>query len=367
MEDLGRIVVATPKGVPLYLSDLASIEDGFARTPMALTKQGRALFLRIRPSPEVGDADLSALVSKVATAATPPGSVALVSGPIQVSHCQVGVPEVSGEVVVLDTNVELDRGGALLARGEGTTFLLAGESLVAAVPQARPATQLIAFPQDGKAAVDLAGAWQGKLVKTPGVATSVLAPAATTLLVQLEHRERSVLDRAAKELQEALATGPAMSSSVIPSGEEPGMDMQVDREALARYGVTAADVARTMRTAMHGEIVARFQDGRDEGAIVLRIGEEQRSGDTTSAEELLAMQLTTPAGIQVPLAQLVRIERTASPRSIYHYGGRRQIMVRITFDSPGAKTEVMGTLESTLLPRLRSGEPQVKATIRQGP
>ncbi len=366
IEELGSIVVAAPNSVPVRLSDLATVEDGFAKGARASIGNDLAVLVLVRPTRDIMDKDFSALVSKFAAEPPAPGSRLSASGPIRVSLCKVGAPVVSGQVALLEASVDALSLGRLtpsLTGGDRPALLLEGASLIASEAHGATTTQVIAFPNSGTRPTAQTQSWQSHLAKTPGVSTSVMAPTPNILVVQLEHRDLAVLHQATMVLQENLGTSPASSTSAFPGGEKAELDIQIDREALARFGVTSSDVARTIRAAMHGFVLDRYQDGRDEVDVVLRVGEELSTGQADPSKQILALQLQTPSGAQVPLAQLVQLERKVGPSAIYRRDGRRQTMVRLVLDSDKSESLARTILESKLLPELRAAIPDLQARI----
>jgi len=90
------------------------------------------------------------------------------------------------------------------------------------------------------------------------------------------------------------------------------IDIEVDRAKAARYGVRVADVQNLVRTAIGGDTIGMVVDGRERYSINLRYPRGYRD----SLDALAASRVTTPAGIQVPLARLpAYASSTAPPKS----------------------------------------------------
>ena len=91
----------------------------------------------------------------------------------------------------------------------------------------------------------------------------------------------------------------------------------VDKEKAALHGIGEAEVARTLRLAVEGAEAGLLHQPREKEDMVIVL-ELPRSAKTTP-EALLNLSLRGAAGGGlVPLRELVRIERTAADRSLYH-------------------------------------------------
>ncbi len=80
-------------------------------------------------------------------------------------------------------------------------------------------------------------------------------------------------------------------------------DFEIDRDAIARYGLRIADVEAVIESAVGGENISQTVEGRERYPINLRYPRDFRS----SQEALGRVLVATPAGAQIPLAQVARI------------------------------------------------------------
>jgi len=81
------------------------------------------------------------------------------------------------------------------------------------------------------------------------------------------------------------------------------LDININRAAAARYGITVADVQRLVQSAIGGENIGTLVDGRERYPINLRYPRALRD----SMQALEASRVTTPSGAQVPLGELARL------------------------------------------------------------
>ncbi|MDQ3949269.1 MAG: CusA/CzcA family heavy metal efflux RND transporter [Gemmatimonadota bacterium] len=84
------------------------------------------------------------------------------------------------------------------------------------------------------------------------------------------------------------------------------LDVTVDRDAAARYGMTTGDVQMAVATAAGGMEVGQVIEGRERYSVLVRYPRELRDDPAKIADVLVA----TPGGAQVALGQLARVEVT---------------------------------------------------------
>lgn len=95
-------------------------------------------------------------------------------------------------------------------------------------------------------------------------------------------------------------------------------DITVDREAIARHGLMIADVEDVIESAIGGQNITRTIEGRERYPVNVRY--EQGFRDTLP--DLQRILVKTPAGAQIPLAQVAGITLTPGPAMIRDEGGQ---------------------------------------------
>ena len=80
----------------------------------------------------------------------------------------------------------------------------------------------------------------------------------------------------------------------------PQLQIRIDREAIARYGINVADVQEVVRAAVGGESAGQIYEGIRRYDIVVRYREDARA----TAEAISDILIATPDGFRVPLDQL---------------------------------------------------------------
>ena len=95
-------------------------------------------------------------------------------------------------------------------------------------------------------------------------------------------------------------------------------DIRIDREAIARHGLMIGDVEDVIEAAIGGQNITRTIEGRERYPVNVRY--EQAFRDTLP--ELQRVLVKTPAGAQIPLAQLAAITLTPGPAMIRDENGQ---------------------------------------------
>jgi Cu(I)/Ag(I) efflux system membrane protein CusA/SilA len=95
------------------------------------------------------------------------------------------------------------------------------------------------------------------------------------------------------------------------------LNIQVDREAAARYGLQVGDVDQVIETAVGETVVSTTIEGRRRFPVRVRYAPQYRS----DPQALASVVVTAPSGVQVPLGQVARIAQTRGPAMIASENG----------------------------------------------
>ncbi len=101
------------------------------------------------------------------------------------------------------------------------------------------------------------------------------------------------------------------------------LDIHIDRAAIARYGLTIGDVQDVIQTAIGGLNLTTAVEGLARYPVNLRYSRELRD-DLPALRRVL---VPTPAGPQIPLGRLARIEYTLGPATIKSEGAKPNVWV----------------------------------------
>ena len=93
---------------------------------------------------------------------------------------------------------------------------------------------------------------------------------------------------------------------------KPYLELEIDRSAISRYGLTIADLQMTLSSAIGGMNLTSTVEGRERFPVRVRYAREYRD----NPEDLKRILIPTPSGVQVPLGELAEINYTRGPQLI---------------------------------------------------
>jgi cobalt-zinc-cadmium resistance protein CzcA len=102
------------------------------------------------------------------------------------------------------------------------------------------------------------------------------------------------------------------------AGRVPQLQIEVDRDRAARYGLNIGDVEDVIETALGGRPATQMWEGERKFGVVVRLKEEERQ----NIEGLRGLLLDAPDGSQIPLDQVAKISVQEGVLNISREGGR---------------------------------------------
>ena len=96
------------------------------------------------------------------------------------------------------------------------------------------------------------------------------------------------------------------------------LDFDIDRDKIARYGLTVGDVEDALVVAVGGMAVSETLEGRERYAINLRYAREFRD----DPEALKRVLVSTPGGAQIPISQLAELKFVTGPPMLRNEDGQ---------------------------------------------
>jgi cobalt-zinc-cadmium resistance protein CzcA len=144
------------------------------------------------------------------------------------------------------------------------------------------------------------------------------------LAIKVFGDELSELKRISEELARIVRTVPGATDIRVErlSGQQT-LTIDIDRQAIARYGINVSDVNDLIETAFGGNEVGQLYEGQRRFGIVVRYPAQYRS----SIETIRNSTLRTSDGTLVPLSAVARIELMDSPPTISRESGQRRVVV----------------------------------------
>jgi cobalt-zinc-cadmium resistance protein CzcA len=152
----------------------------------------------------------------------------------------------------------------------------------------------------------------------------MIAGARSDLAVGLFGTDFAALRERAREVEAALRAIPGAADVVVEQiTGQPVLEIVVDRQAIARHGVPAADVLSAVE-ALGGRHVGAVQDGDRRVPIVLRLDDRAR-GDAGAIGRIL---VGGESGDRFPLGRLATIRTVEAPSTIQREWGRRRVVIQ---------------------------------------
>ncbi|MCC5907421.1 MAG: efflux RND transporter permease subunit [Balneolaceae bacterium] len=113
--------------------------------------------------------------------------------------------------------------------------------------------------------------------------------------------------------------------SVFSSADQgrPELRVEMDRERIARAGMTTAQVASALSNSVQGSVATTFVDQGIEFQVLVEVDPIDRSQSTA----LQDLQIRTPGGDWMPLKNLASIERYTGPSNILRVNQERMVEV----------------------------------------
>jgi len=116
----------------------------------------------------------------------------------------------------------------------------------------------------------------------------------------------------------------ASECGIEQEGDQAQLTVDIDRQAVARYGINVSDIQKMIEAAIGGKAVGKVYEGERRFDIVVRYTPEYRS----SIESVRNLLVPSPSGGRIPMSQLAAIKLVDGPTIIQREDGLRQISVR---------------------------------------
>lgn len=175
-----------------------------------------------------------------------------------------------------------------------------------------------------------------RLKDVPGVVYNFTQPLAMRLdevisgvkadvAVKLFGDDSAVLEREAKKIESALrrvrGAADVQTETLSGAGE---LQISVNRDEMARYGLRVEDVKQLIETAIGGGMATEVIDGRRRVDVVVRLPEVRRK----EIETIRALLVPTPGGERVTLGQIVTFRTAEGPEVVNREDAQRRIVIQ---------------------------------------
>ena len=140
----------------------------------------------------------------------------------------------------------------------------------------------------------------------------------TPVGIKIAGADLATLERIGTEVEAVVRKVPG-TTSVFAERVMGGrfIEFEIDRDAIARYGLTLADVQEVLSVALGGMPLTTTVEGLQRYTINLRYGRDFRSDLRALREDIV---VPTPTGAQIPLGQLATVKVVDGPMGIKSEG-----------------------------------------------
>jgi Cu(I)/Ag(I) efflux system membrane protein CusA/SilA len=155
--------------------------------------------------------------------------------------------------------------------------------------------------------------------------------------VKVKGPDLESIESAALAIEAALKEVPSVQPATVNADRvvgKPYLEIRIDREKIARYGITVEAVQRVVMTAVGGMPVTTTVEGRERYPVRVRYMRELRD----NLESLGKILVSAPGGTQVPLGQLAEVVYVRGPQVIKSED--TFLVAYVTFDRVDGAAEV---------------------------
>jgi cobalt-zinc-cadmium resistance protein CzcA len=191
--------------------------------------------------------------------------------------------------------------------------------------------------KSGMGKEELVSAMSEAVEKIPGVAASFSQPIKFRMMeliegvgvrsdvgVKIFGDDLDTLLREANEVARIVRSVPGAEDVKVQQVTGlPVLQINIDREAIARYGINVADVQEIVQSAIAGTEATKVLEGFMRFGLVVRFPEWARR----DAEAVGNLLVSAPGGQKVPLSQLARIVSEEGPAEVSRENGQRRITI----------------------------------------
>jgi cobalt-zinc-cadmium resistance protein CzcA len=183
---------------------------------------------------------------------------------------------------------------------------------------------------------DLIAAMQAKLGEIPALqcafsqyiednVNEALSGVQGELAIKLFGDDLRVLQQKGEEVRRVLEGVPGVADLELEQlSGQPSLDIKLDRESLARYGIDVQTALSLVQTGLGGQTAGSLLEGQRSFDISVRLAESDRN----TAERIADLWINTPSGQRVPLSNVAQIRTEEGAARIGRDRNSRRIALK---------------------------------------
>ena len=170
------------------------------------------------------------------------------------------------------------------------------------------------------------------------------------------------IEKAGMQFEQALKEVPSVKSTSVfydRAVGAPYIEIKLNREAMARYGMSISDIQEVLQVAVGGMALSSSVEGRERFPIRVRYARELRD----NPDDIKRILIPSMSGVQIPLGEIADIDYTKGAQMIR--SENTFLVGYVIFDKVEGKAEVDVVDEAAkiLQNKIDSGEIQLQAGV----
>lgn len=207
--------------------------------------------------------------------------------------------------------------------------------------------------RDGISKEDIADAIEPFLQTEPGLSYNFTQPIAmrvdeltsgvkSDVAVKVFGEDLEVLNKIGEDISRKLNSLPGTDNFYLEQTTgQPYLNIEIDRDAVANYGLNVNDVQRVIEVGVGGSAVSSVLEGQRKFDIVVRFPENLRN----NFEEISNLPVQLPTGGFIPLKNVALVTPEEGPREIARENGWRRVILGINIQDLDVGTYVANLQE----------------------
>jgi cobalt-zinc-cadmium resistance protein CzcA len=179
-----------------------------------------------------------------------------------------------------------------------------------------------------------------KLQTLPGIIFNYTQPAEdavdeaesglkSALAVKIFGNDLETLEKKGKDIKQVLLHVRGITDvTLVKELGQPSLDIKINRDRIARYGINVSDINALITTAVGGDVATEVVQGEKQFDLIVRLEQKYRD----NPDEIGNIPVMTPAGQQIPLKEFADIQVANGASFIYRESNSRYIGVQFSVE-----------------------------------
>jgi cobalt-zinc-cadmium resistance protein CzcA len=140
------------------------------------------------------------------------------------------------------------------------------------------------------------------------------------IVIKIFAQDGAVVRQKAQEVLRSISPVRGVARAFVDrEGEVPQLQIAIDRQRAARYGLNIADIEDVIETALGGKVATEIWEGEQRFTVAVRLREEERR-DIPTIKNIL---IDTPRGMRIPLEDVATVTVGGGSMNISRESGMR--------------------------------------------